>query len=105
MFRLASVIASFSLLVFIAGCQTSSKPATVEGECSIFHDPKFPVKGAREKDQRWITRTQETGISVCGWARPAPEPEVPTVADVPKDAPPAPPPSASERTWRRWLGV
>lgn len=101
MFRLASVIIS---VVILAGCQTgNNKPATIEGECSIFHDPKFPVRGARDKDQQWITRTQETGISVCGWPRPSPEKEVPTVAETPSTPPPSP--TATERSWRRWLGV
>lgn len=99
MYRLGSVILSALLL---AGCATvNSKPATVAGECSIFHDPGFPVRGSRDKDQRWVTRTQETGISVCGWARPKPEAEVPTVAET---AAPPPPPKKQSR-FRGWLGI
>lgn len=80
MYRLAIAICSSLIL---AGCVTDPKPATVEGECRLMRDPGFPVRGERPKDQRWINRTQETGIQNCGWPRPAPEPDEPTVADVP----------------------
>ena len=100
MFRLASVIASALLL---GACSATTKPVSIEGECGIFRDPGFPVRGARDKDQRWITRTQETGISVCGWPRPAPEREEPTVAEVP--APPAPSLEPPKRRLRSWLGL
>ena len=64
---LASLLLSSALL---AGCQTSSAPATVEAECRVFTDPGFAVRGATRVDQRWISGTQETGIRVCGWKRP-----------------------------------
>lgn len=90
------------LLALLAGCVSSNKPVSIEGECAIFRDPGFPVRGARDKDQKWITRTQETGITVCGWPRPEPEVEVPTVAEQ------SPPPEAVEpprRSLRSWLGM
>jgi hypothetical protein len=52
-----------------SGC-TSTRPASVAGECGILGDPGFAVQGKRLKDQRWIDRTQEGGIASCGWARP-----------------------------------
>jgi len=53
----------------LAGC-TGVHPASVEGECKVFHDPGFAVRGKRLKDSQWIGKTQETGIQVCGWKRP-----------------------------------
>lgn len=101
MSRLALATVSV-LCLALGGCAATSKaPATVKQECSIFTDPKFPVRGARDKDQRWITRTQETGIEVCGWPRPQPEPEVPTVSEPAAPATPVEPP---RRGWRAWLG-
>jgi hypothetical protein len=103
MFRLALVIAS---VILLAGCATTSKaPATVQAECSLLRDPGFPVRGSRDKDQKWITRTQEAGIASCGWPRPAPEKEVPTVAEAPALAPAPPPPVAKKGRLRTWLGV
>lgn len=53
-----------------SGC-ASMGPASVRGgECKVFHDPGFAVRGARLKDAQWIGRTQETGIRVCKWTRP-----------------------------------
>lgn len=94
-------IATVSLVIALAACGAhSNAPATVKAECGIFSDPGFPVRGARDKDQKWITRTQEKGITVCGWPRPQPETEVPTVAEVA----PAPVSTPPKRTWRAWLG-
>ena len=53
----------------LAGC-ASTRPATIGGECRVFHDPGFAVQGKRLKDRRWIGATQEVGISTCGWKRP-----------------------------------
>lgn len=55
--------------LLLGACQTSG-PATVEGECRIFQDPGFAVMGATPRDQRWVSRTQETGIRSCAWERP-----------------------------------
>lgn len=56
--------------VLLGGC-ASLGPASVRGgECKVFHDPGFAVRGARLKDAQWIGRTQETGIRVCRWRRP-----------------------------------
>lgn len=74
MYRLASVILVALLLPGLAACSATSGTATVEAECRVFTDPGFPVQGKRVKDQRWIARTQEKGITVCGWPRPEAEP-------------------------------
>lgn len=99
MYRPALVIVS---AVALASCQHSVAPASVEGgECLVFHDPGFPVRGERAKDQRWITQTQENGIEVCGWDRPAPEPDEPTVADLPAPSPTTPTPAPAKHWWQR----
>lgn len=60
--------------LLLSGCAHSNMPASVQGgECRVFQDPGFRVRGLRAKDNRWIASTQETGIRVCGWHRPAPE--------------------------------
>lgn len=57
--------------VLLGGCATSNLPASVRGgECRVFTDPGFAVRGKRLRDSQWIGRTQEKGITVCGWARP-----------------------------------
>lgn len=65
--QVASIIIGALLL---SGC-ASSRPATINGECRVFRDPGFAVRGARLQDKQWIGRTQQTGIDVCGWQRPA----------------------------------
>jgi hypothetical protein len=55
--------------VVLAGC-AGMRPASVEGECKVFTDPGFAVQGKRLKDKQWIGKTQEQGITVCGWKRP-----------------------------------
>lgn len=56
--------------LMLAGC-ASTLPASVSGgECKVFHDPGFAVRGKRLQDSQWIGRTQETGIEVCHWRRP-----------------------------------
>lgn len=98
-------IATVSLVLAFSACGAhSNAPATVKAECSIFTDPGFPVRGARDKDQHWITRAQETGITVCGWPRPKPEPEVPTVSEPPPAPVAVEPPAPARRGWRAWLG-
>jgi hypothetical protein len=63
------VLAIFAA-AFMAGC-AGQTPASVEnGECKVFSDPGFAVQGKRLKDKQWIGKTQEQGISVCGWKRP-----------------------------------
>lgn len=64
----------------LSACQTTSNaPATVKGECNLFVDPGFRVRGKERQDQSWITETQEIGITSCGWHRPPPDP-VPATA-------------------------
>ena len=53
----------------LAGCAAVG-PASVKGECGIFLDPGFAVRGERSLDKRWISQTQEAGIASCGWTRP-----------------------------------
>lgn len=53
----------------LGGC-AASLPATTSGECRVFTDPGFAVQGKRLKDKQWIGKTQEAGITVCGWDRP-----------------------------------
>ncbi len=58
------------LFAALSGC-ASIGPASVEGgECRVFRDPGFAVRGKRLKDAQWIGRTQEVGINVCKWKRP-----------------------------------
>jgi len=63
------VLAASALLLGLTACATT-KPATVQGECRAFLDPGRVVKGAERIDQRWIDKTIETGVQVCGWPRP-----------------------------------
>lgn len=53
----------------VSGC-TSTRPASVAGECGVFRDPGFAVQGKRPKDSRWIDGAIESGITSCGWKRP-----------------------------------
>ena len=53
----------------LGGC-AGQMPASVGGECRLFHDPGFAVRGKRVQDSRWIGATQEVGIQACGWKRP-----------------------------------
>jgi hypothetical protein len=55
--------------VLLAAC-TATGPASITGECKVFADPGFAVRGERPIDARWISRTQEAGIAACGWQRP-----------------------------------
>lgn len=65
--RLIIVITACMLL---GGCAGSMPASVMGGECKVFKDPGFAVRGKRLKDNQWIGRTQETGIDVCGWPRP-----------------------------------
>lgn len=62
------LLSAACLSLALAACQTG--PASVKGECTIFSDPGFAVRGERPVDSRWIARTQESGIAACGWQRP-----------------------------------
>lgn len=63
------IIALMVTSLALAGC-AGKMPASVGGECRIFHDPGFAVRGQRIQDKRWIGATQETAIEICGWQRP-----------------------------------
>lgn len=67
----ALALSALLLLAVLAlsGC-ASMKPATIDGECRAFPDPGRVVRGAERIDQRWIDKTIETGVQVCGWPRP-----------------------------------
>lgn len=62
----------FPIIVFflLSGCAGVGPASIAGGECRIFKDPGFAVRGKRMKDSQWIGKTQETGIDVCGWKRP-----------------------------------
>lgn len=62
----------FFLCVLLAGCAGSMPASVAGGECKVFTDPGFAVQGKRLKDKQWIGATQEKGITVCRWKRPAP---------------------------------
>jgi hypothetical protein len=63
------IVAMMTLAFALAGC-ASNRPGSVDGECKVFSDPGFAVQGKRLKDKQWIGKTQEQGITVCGWKRP-----------------------------------
>lgn len=73
----------------LAACAETPKPATVGGLGEVFHDPGFAVRGKTNKDQRWISETQEAGIRVLGWKRPAKlkTPKIVKVKATPKPKP------------------
>jgi hypothetical protein len=69
--RILGVLVLLGLLgMLLMGCAGSMPASILGGECRVFTDPKFAVRGLRLKDNRWISRTQEKGIRVCGWRRP-----------------------------------
>jgi hypothetical protein len=59
-----------ALCLVLSGCGTLAPASVAGGECKIFRDPGFAVRGRRLRDSQWIGRTQETGINVCHWRRP-----------------------------------
>lgn len=66
---LAKLFLLMIIISAVTGCATKF-PASVNGECRVFHDPGFAVQGKRLRDKQWIGATQETGIEICGWKRP-----------------------------------
>lgn len=54
----------------LGGCVTSHEPATIQGACDAFEQPKEAVRGVSREDRRWIAGQVETGVKVCGWSRP-----------------------------------
>lgn len=58
------------LALLLSGCAGIGPASVMGGECRVFKDPGFAVRGKRLKDAQWIGRTQETGIDVCKWKRP-----------------------------------
>lgn len=71
MSRLVSIAAVVGMSLAVAACAATNLPASVGGLSEVFHDPGFAVQGKTQKDQRWISETQEAGIRVLGWSRPA----------------------------------
>lgn len=59
-----------ALAALCAGCAGKMPASVLGGECRVFTDPGFAVRGKTAKDNRWIGPTQEKGIEVCGWSRP-----------------------------------
>ena len=64
------IIIAMGLAAFVAGCAGQMPASVAGGECRLFTDPGFAVRGQRVVDKRWIGATQEKGIAVCGWKRP-----------------------------------
>lgn len=60
----------FLVAALVLGGCAGVRPATIGGECRMFRDPGFAVRGKRVQDRRWIGATQEVGIQSCGWKRP-----------------------------------
>lgn len=58
------------MAAFLSGCAGKMPASILGGECRVFTDPGFAVRGQRPKDNRWLGATQEKGIEVCGWKRP-----------------------------------
>jgi hypothetical protein len=80
--------------LLLANC-AGQMPASVSGgECRVFNDPGFAVRGQRIQDKRWIGATQEKGIEVCGWKRPRAEPIMHVKATPVQAAAPMPAPQA-----------
>lgn len=66
--RIAAVIA---LTTMLAACADKPPiPATIEGECRVFTDPGYAVKGKTKRDQFWIDSNLESAYASCGWSRP-----------------------------------
>lgn len=66
--RIASIIV---LAVFLGGCPgRETVPASIAGECQIFTDPGYAVKGKTKRDQFWIDSQLESGYASCDWKRP-----------------------------------
>ncbi len=65
-FFIMSTVLAFAL----SGCASNMPASVLGGECRIFHDPGFAVRGKTLRDSQWVGRTQETGIESCGWRRP-----------------------------------
>ena len=84
MSRLLAAGLIIALGFVLMSCATPVTPASVyQGECRVFTDPGFRVKGLTTKDNRWIATTQEKGIQVCRWQRPPSMPDpTPVKADV-----------------------
>ena len=71
MFNLMIRLTMLMVVGFTLSACASIGPASVAGgECRVFHDPGFAVRGKRLQDAQWIGRTQEVGIRVCNWKRP-----------------------------------
>ena len=69
MSRPAAAAKSGLLALTLAGCQSASPP-TVSGECAVIRPAPYAVKADTRVGQRWIDRTIEAGVAVCGHRRP-----------------------------------
>lgn len=70
MIRFTDICVVILIGLFLSGCASVAPGSVAGGECKIFHDPGFAVRGRRLTDSQWIGRTQEAGIEICGWKRP-----------------------------------
>ena len=72
--RFMNVVLRVALLLALgftlSACAGVGPASVLGGECKVFSDPGFAVRGKRVKDSRWIGTAQEQGIQVCGWKRP-----------------------------------
>lgn len=71
MANLQNGVCALGLALALGACAGVNPASVAGGECRVFHDPGFAVRGKRLQDAQWIGRTQETGIEVCGWKRPS----------------------------------
>jgi hypothetical protein len=75
--RSTGVLIAVAIGINLGACVSSSdrRAATIKGACDSFVPPPHAIKGKTRSDQRWISGTVESGVSACGWARPAPHPD------------------------------
>lgn len=79
------IILILALAFPLSGCLTSNGPASISGgECKVFLSPQYAVKGKTSYDQGYIDDVVESGVSACGWPRPAVRPKE---FDAPKNTP------------------
>jgi len=56
MVRFTNICAIILLGMWLGGCAGVMPGSVAGGECRVFHDPGFAVRGKRLKDAQWIGR-------------------------------------------------